>query len=469
MTPLPRLRLVPLLILLAACRSGAPAYTINVPPRVVEVRPPRSVAFFASELRLDALQAALDRAIPPALSGGGALPLGGAALGARWQLRRQPGVLLATPAGLQLRVRLDGQIQIGAGLLGCQASGPIGAVVLDVRPALNPAGELLLADPQVQILPQADLRCAGVPIPAAPLLQQTLEPLGRGLAALIPALRLPLGPLLRQGLEQLAAPRELPLLGQRACLDLDPQALVLAPLSGDGGALQVRVGADVAPRLSLGPCSPRSRSPLSAVLVRELALAPQFQLLVAVAIPHADLTARLAPIVVGRRLGDPGGPSLVVDRAAVGDASGRALVKLEVHGALDGSLFLWGTPQVAPRPGLAPPGRLFLSVPDLQVAAETESFLQKIKLAAFNLWDGGAIAVRLREQLALDVTDQLEQVRLALSGRYGLRGGAWAQLAGLQGLALTTSLSAVRPVEVESRPGLLVIHALLVGQATLSL
>ena len=46
------------------CRSGRPDYHVNVPPNLVDIRPPRTVVFVQTPLRLSGVEAALDRNLP---------------------------------------------------------------------------------------------------------------------------------------------------------------------------------------------------------------------------------------------------------------------------------------------------------------------------------------------------------------------------------------------------------------------
>jgi Domain of unknown function (DUF4403) len=157
---------------------------------------------------------------------------------------------------------------------------------------------------------------------------------------------------------------------------------------------------------------------------------------------------------VGQRLGE-GGDAVTLDGLALGDASGRVLVEVPIHGKLHGTLTLWGTPALAEEGG-----RWILRVPDLQVALESRSLAQEILLVVWKLRDGGLEAM-MRSTITLDVTDRLAAVRRALSGRHAL--------AGEKGPVLTMDLSRIEPGVVSSRPGALVLSPILVGRAELSI
>lgn len=189
---------------------------------------------------------------------------------------------------------------------------------------------------------------------------------------------------------------------------------------------------------------------------------------VAVAVPATDLTALISAQLVGKRLGSSG-QSLLVQGAEVGDANGRVLLRLDVAGVYTGALYLWGTPQLR-----SEGGRQILHVPDLQVAAESNSRLQDMKVALYELVEGN-LADKVRPHLQIDVTDRLTQVQQALSGTLRLQGGAWQQVApvaqviGVSQVALQTELSQVLPLAVEAKPGAVVVYVLLRGRSTLDI
>lgn len=450
---------VGLLLAAGGCRTGRPDYTVNVPPNILDVRPPRSVLFVDTPLRLEAL----DRVLLQAMPGGGA---GGAKLGmldARWQLQRQVPTVTVAPPGLLLRVPITGSVSVGAGFMRCQSNGVGGVFNIGVRPTLDPGGALVLRDSQVRMEPVGAMQCAGVPLPVAELFALMLRPIEQALSSGMNQLRLPLGPALQKGLEALAVPRTLDLGGKRACLDLDPAGLVVAPMAGAGQTAALRLGLDVAPRLSLGDCPNKVMAAERELAVREEAAGAQSRVAVAVAVPASELQAPLSKALLGRRFGN-GQQSVVVGSVELGDANGRALVRLGVTGAFNGNLFLWGTPQVR-----AEAGRYTLSVPDLQLAGESTSRLEELRLNLMQLFDGD-LAAKLRPLLVVDVTERLQQVQRQLSGTLEVNRTAWqgqagaaAGILGVNAISLRSQLTELQPVGVESRPGVLVAYVMLVG------
>lgn len=132
-------------------------------------------------------------------------------------------------------------------------------------------------------------------------------------------------------------------------MDLAPSALVMAPMGsvGSGSDILLRLGVEAAPRVSLGDCpAGASALALSSLSVREQALADTYRVQVAVAVPSVDLTTQLSRALSGKRLGS-GSTALTVGAVEVGYLKWPgASVHLDVTGADNGAIFLWGTPQV---------------------------------------------------------------------------------------------------------------------------
>ena len=200
------------------------------------------------------------------------------------------------------------------------------------------------------------------------------------------------------------------------------------------------------------------------ITVRQQELGDEYRVQVAVAVPAQELQQKLAPQLVGKRLGS-GARALTVQGIEVGDASGRVLVKADVTGVYNGAVFLWGTPTASVQGE-----RTVLSVPDLQLATESASRLEDTKVALYELIEG-SLADKVKPYLQLDVTDRLAQARQALSGSQHLSAGRIQPLAaaGLTGVTLHTTVSAVQPLSVESRPGVVAVYTLLVGRTQLEL
>jgi hypothetical protein len=265
-----------------------------------------------------------------------------------------------------------------------------------------------------------------------------------------------MGPTIESALDALRAPQSLKLGDEGdACLDLDPRELVLSPVGGAGSDLKLKIGADVAPRVTLGACpAPASATPHGGPLVRVQALKDQFDVALDVAVPYTELQGLVAPQLIGHTFGDAD-HKVTVEGFEVGDASGRVLARMPIRGAATGMLYLWGTPALTQQGE-----RWILQVPDLHVAVESQSFLTQLELAVLEFKNGG-LETMMKSKLTLDVTDRIAKARAALSGSRTLSAGPPA-------VGLISTMTKILPGEVGSREGVMVVQPIVSGQAEIS-
>jgi hypothetical protein len=451
-------------ILAAGCQPAIPAYTVNVPPRLVDLRPPRSVAVVHGDVSLDGARAEIEKAIPHDVTGDKKIDLlivhG---VDVTWHLVRHPVALKAEKDGLSLEVALLGEV--GAHGDGIQCSGRDAGVVfhVDAAPTLLPNGDVALDHLAWKPDLRGKLDCGSVQIPLGDILGAVAQPLANALAKGVEQIHVPAGAQLQSALSALKTPQTLHLgdgangdVGGDACLDMDPAQFVLSPVGGAGSEMNLRVGVDVAPRVSLGACGPASTpTPHPGPLVRVQPLKDQFDVALDVAIPYDDLQQRVAPDLVGHTFGS-GDHTVTVEGFEAGDASGHVLARMPIRGALTGMMYLWGTPAITQNGD-----RWQLSVPDLHVAVESESFATKLALVVLEFQNGG-LEKMMRDKLQLDVTDKVKKVQGALSGTRVVSSGPPV-------VSLTTTATKIEPGQVASQPGALVAQPIVSGRAEIGL
>jgi hypothetical protein len=442
------------LLAVSACQPSIPPYTVHVPARLDTIRPPRSVAFVRDDVPLEGLRGAIERAVPADVDGRKKTGIAGLReVELTWKLDRKPVVLRADASGLVMEIVLAGKVGAHGDGVRCHADDAKIVFRTETAPALRSGGEIAFDHLRWKPATHGNMKCDGIPVPIDTILNAVIQPLAQGLATLVSKIELPTGALVRKALDELRPAHTMKLDAKsEACLDLAPDALVLSPVGGAGSTMTLKLGVEVAPRVTLGACPAKQAAAApSRVVAKNVPLADHFEVVAAVAVAYDDLAAKAAPALKGKRFGDAD-HGVFIDAIEIGDASGRLLVKLEVHGALDGDLYLWGTPVIVEEKG-----RHVLRVPDLQVAVETKSILQKIALGLWNAVGDGLAGV-LKEKLVLDLTDKLEQARASMSGRKELSVGPVTTV-------LTTKLDKIKPGDVSSRAGALVVQPVLVGEA----
>jgi hypothetical protein len=442
------------------CQPAIPAYTVNVPPRLVDLRPPRSVAVVHGDVSLDGARAAIDKAIGHEVSGDRKIDvLFVHGIDVSWHLTRRPVVLQAEKDGLSLEIALLGPVSAQGDGIHCSA-GDAGVVFrAEAAPTLLPSGDLgldhLAWKPEVR----GKLDCGPVQIPLGDILSAVAQPLAGALARGVEQIHVPVGTQLQAVLASLRTPQTMHLgdgaSGGDACLDMDPAQIVLSPVGGAGSEMNLRAGVDVAPRVSLGACAPGATgTPHPGPLVRVQTLKDEFDVALDVAVPYTDLQSRVAPELVGHSFGS-GDHAVTIEGFEAGDASGHVLARMPIRGALTGMMYLWGTPAVTQEGD-----RWILGVPDLHVAVESQSFATKLALVVLEFKDGGLEKI-VREKLRLDVTDRVRQVQTALSGTRTVSSGPPV-------VSLTTTATRVLPGQVGSQPGALVAQPVVSGRAEIA-
>lgn len=442
-----------LLVLGAGCGSTIPPYTVNVPPRLDNIRPPRSIAFVRDEVPLGGLRAAIDGAVGETVAGKKKTNVLGREVDFDWHLTRKPIVLRAEPGGLALEIDLAGKAHVTGDAVKCHADDVTITFRTEAQPALRPNGDIGFSRFEWKPKARANLRCEGIPVPVDTVLNLIVEPLAHALASGVGKIELPTGSFVKKALDEIRPPRKLSLgAKEEGCLDLAPDALVLSPVGGAGAVMTLKVGVEVAPRLVLGACPPSgAAAKQGSVLAKNVPLKDHFDVQAAVAIPYTELTTMVKPSLVGKRFGNAD-HGVVVDAVEIGDTNGRTLVHLTVHGSIDGDLYLWGTPSVVEEKG-----RFVMRIPDLQTAVESRSILQRIGLAVWQAVGGGLEGV-LKDKLAMDVTDKLAGVQKTLTGRRVLTAGPPTPV-------LTTNLTRIRAGDATSKPGVMILMPVLTGTA----
>ena len=449
------------LLFTVACQPTIPHYTVHVPPRLsLQSRPERSVVLFRGDLPLDDLGRAIEKSIPPRVNGRGQVnvPILGE-VEAKWDLERQPVSVQAQDGRLGIEVALLGKISVAARGYTCRSERAGLALHGSAKPAIHSSGELALDGFQLEPRPSGDLNCNGFLLPSGAIMEAILSLVAKGLGLVVERVHVPLGPFIRQGLEELSKPHPvtLPPNQQKGCIDLDAGALVLAPLDGEANRMKVKVGLDVAPVITLGDCLfvPSSFERKN-VFVRTVPLEDSFRLEVSIAVPYREIEERVVPLAVGRDIGNSEN-AVRIDTLELGDASGHVLVRVGVSGALSGIVYLWGTPTITEKNG-----RFFLTVPDLRASVETQSALQRFKLGVWALHDGG-LSKYLRDKISFDVTDRINEIRNAIN-QLGKR----ELVSAGPKLKLNFALERIIAGSVTSSEGTLLLRPVLIGSALVS-
>jgi hypothetical protein len=100
----------------------------------------------------------------------------------------------------------------------------------------------------------------------------------------------------------------------------------------------------------------------------------------------------------------------VIERVSAADANGRVLMAIETSGDLKGTIYYWGTPHLDD-------GGKSLSVPDLQMANESKTAIDSIRVGYWQVVDR-ELRNKLRQAATIDLSPQVNQMKQALTGKH---------------------------------------------------
>ena len=104
------------------------------------------------------------------------------------------------------------------------------------------------------------------------------------------------------------------------------------------------------------------------------------------------------------------GETAVIEHVTASDANGRVLLAVETSGDLKGTTYYWGTPRLED-------GGKSLSVPDLQMANESRTAIDSIRLGYWQTVDRG-LRNRLKQAVATDFSAQVDRLRQVMTGKH---------------------------------------------------
>jgi hypothetical protein len=137
-----------------------------------------------------------------------------------------------------------------------------------------------------------------------------------------------------------------------------------------------------------------------------------YKILLSVPVPYAVLNQQLRDQLYhqGARLPTTFSSTFTIERAVASDVTGRTLLSVATSGAIDGTMYYWGTPQ------LEGDGNI-ITIPDLQMANESKTALEHIKTGYWKMVDE-QLRPRLRQATTIDLSQRIGEMKSALSGSH---------------------------------------------------
>ncbi len=239
----------------------------------------------------------------------------------------------------------------------------------------------------------------------------------------------------------------------RLCLYGKGQDFTIGSLKGSTQQTTITAIARQTPvALYQTPCQKPATGPLKvymdskAVVVQE---GQPYKILLSVPVPYAVLNQQLQEKLFHQEAKLPStfDNILTIERVVASDVNGWSLFTVQTSGAVDGTLYYWGTPR------LEHDGNVII-MPDLQMANETKVALDNMNPGYWQTIDE-QLKPRLRQAAVVDLSQRIGNMKSALSGQHKTGG-----------LAVDLSMGRQEAGQVSSTRDALVADVLLEGTAS---
>jgi hypothetical protein len=238
------------------------------------------------------------------------------------------------------------------------------------------------------------------------------------------------------------------------CLYGQVQDFTVGSLKGPGQQTTITGVARQTPvALYQTPCQQSATTPPLKVHMDNTADAVQegqpYKILLSVPVPYALLTQQLQDRLFHQEAKLPTTfyNALTIERAVASDVNGRSLLSVETSGAVNGTLYYWGTPRLEHEGNV-------ITIPDLQMANETKMALDEVMDGYWQMIDD-ELAPRLRQAATIELAQRIGSMKSSLSGQH-MSGG----------LAMDLLIGRQEAVQVSSTTDALVADVLLEGTAS---
>ena len=174
-----------------------------------------------------------------------------------------------------------------------------------------------------------------------------------------------------------------------------------------------------------------------------------YKVLASIAVPYTVLEQALQEKLFHQELtfGGMMKDHVVIEQVNASDASGRTLLTIRTAGDLNGSIYYWGTPRLE--------GPV-MTIPDLQMAAESKTMLDGVKVGYWQLIDE-QLRDKLQAAARVDMSDRIGNMKTAMTGTH--QSGD---------LTMDVQIARQQPQRAYSTPAALVADVLFEGTATVT-
>jgi hypothetical protein len=245
----------------------------------------------------------------------------------------------------------------------------------------------------------------------------------------------------------------------QACLYGKPAEMAIGPLKGTAQRTIIPIVVKETPIATFeNSCGKPADSGMKVTSGAAALNEQPYKVLASMAVPYSMVDHELQeklfhqPVRVGK-------DDMVIEEAIASDSWGKILISIRTVGDLNGTIYYWGTPR------LEGPGSM-LTIPDLQMASESKTMLDNIKVGYWQVVDE-SLRPKLLRAARVDLSDRIAKMKSAITGthtsgnmtmetmmmRQEPQGAYSTQRALVADVLFEGTARVTAPVALETRPG----------------
>jgi hypothetical protein len=202
-------------------------------------------------------------------------------------------------------------------------------------------------------------------------------------------------------------------INSQACLYGKPAEMAIGTLKGTVQRSTIPIVVKVTPTATFeSSCGKPSDTSMKITSGSALLEGQPYQVLASVAVPYSVLNQTLQEKLFHQSLGVGGfmKDNFVIDQTTASDSSGKVLVAIQTEGDLNGTIYYWGTPRLEG-------GGAAMTFPDLQMASESKTMLDAVKVGYWQLIDQ-QLRDKLQAAARVDLSDRIAKMKTAMTGSH---------------------------------------------------
>jgi hypothetical protein len=235
----------------------------------------------------------------------------------------------------------------------------------------------------------------------------------------------------------------------QACIYGKPAEMAIGTLKGTAQRTTIPIVVKETPTAKFeNSCGKPSDSAMKVTSGAALLTGQPYNVLASVTVPYSAVNHEIQETLFHQPL-RVGGDDMVIEQATASDSFGKVLITIRTTGDLNGPIYYWGTPRLEGAGSV-------LTISDLQMASESKTMLDNIKVGYWQLVDE-ALRPKIQRAARVDLSDRIAKMKSAITGTHTSG-------------EVTTAMTMTRqqPQRAYSTPGAIVADILFEGTASVT-